>query len=103
MISTEMRCATELTPLRWSNVKTMIACNLLKIGAEGGSRTHTTTDFKPVSVVPTSFYYALPSRIYRRFSRQSKLRLAWYEHISPSSSPHPLPFPVFLEVKILDF
>jgi hypothetical protein len=41
-----------------------------------------------VSEVLTSFYYALPSSIYRGFSRQSKLRIAWYEHISPSSSPH---------------
>jgi hypothetical protein len=30
-------------------------------------------DFKAASGVLTSFYYALPSRIYRRFSRQSKL------------------------------
>ena len=61
------------------------------IGAEGGSRTRTTlrsTDFKSASGVLTSFYYALPSRIYRRFSRQSKLRLAWYEYVSPSSFPH---------------
>src|SRR5439155_26026837 len=61
------------------------------IGAEGGSRTHTTlrsTDFKPVSRLFTTFYYALPSSIYRRFSRQSKLRLAWYQHVTPSSSPH---------------
>src|SRR5882724_1697042 len=61
------------------------------IGAEGGSRTRTTlrlTDFKPVSRVLTTFYYALPSSIYRRFSRQSKLRLAWYRHVTPSSSPH---------------
>src|SRR6266851_3363951 len=46
------------------------------IGAEGGSRTHTTlrsTDFKSDSGVLTSCYYALPSSIYRRFSRQSKL------------------------------
>src|SRR5258707_792556 len=60
-------------------------------GAEGGSRTRTslrTTDFKPVAGVFTTFYYALPSSIYRRFSRQSKLRLAWYQHITPSSSPH---------------
>jgi hypothetical protein len=41
------------------------------------------TDFKSVSTGPTSSYYALPSSIYRRFSRQSKLRPAWYEHISP--------------------
>src|SRR5258705_12705793 len=60
-------------------------------GAEGGSRTRTslrTTDFKSVSRVLTSLYCAIPSRIYRRFSRQSKLRLAWYEHVSPASSPH---------------
>src|SRR2546425_10556308 len=61
------------------------------IGAGGGSRTRTsfrTTDFKPVSRVLTTLYYALPSRIYRRFSRQSRLRLARYRHITPSSSPH---------------
>src|SRR6266542_6380457 len=61
------------------------------IGAEAGSRTRTTlltTDFKSVARVLTSFYYARPSSIYRCFSRQSKLRLAWYEHVSPSSSPH---------------
>ncbi len=46
------------------------------------------TDFKSASGVLTSCYCALPSRIYRRFSRQSKLRLAWYKHVSPSSSPH---------------
>ena len=39
--------------------------------------------------VLTSFYDALPSRIYRRFSRQSKLRPAWCWYITPSSSPHP--------------
>ncbi len=64
----------------------------LMIGAEGGSRTRTLlrgTNLKPVARVLTSFYCALPSNIYRRFSRQSKLRLAWYEHVSPSSSPHP--------------
>jgi hypothetical protein len=47
-----------------------------RYGAEGGSRTRTTlrtTDFKPVSVAPTSFYYALPSSIYGHFSRHSKL------------------------------
>src|SRR5258708_17455549 len=58
------------------------------IGAEGGSRTHTTvrsTDFKSVARVLTSFYCALPSSIYRRFSRQSTLRLAWYRHVTPSS------------------
>ena len=57
-------------------------------GAEGGSRTRTLlrgTNFKSVARVLISFYYALPSSIYRRFSRQSKLRLAWYEHVSPSS------------------
>src|SRR5260370_8497800 len=61
------------------------------IGGEGGSRTPTLlrgTNLKPVARVLTSFYCALPSSIYRRFSRQSKLRLAWYEHVSPSSSPH---------------
>ena len=61
------------------------------IGAEGGSRTRTTfrsTDFKPVARVLTTLYYALPSSIYRRFSRQSKLSLAWYRHVTPSSSPH---------------
>jgi hypothetical protein len=61
------------------------------LGAEGGSRTRTTlrtTDFKPVARVLTTLYYALPSSIYRRFSRQSKLRLAWYRHVTPSSSPH---------------
>ena len=45
-------------------------------GAEGGIRTHTgllPTDFKSVSGVLTSFYDALPSSIYRRFSRQGKL------------------------------
>src|SRR5260370_32550346 len=47
--------------------------------------------FKSVSGVPTSFYYALPSRIYRRFSRQSKLRLAWYKHVTPSSPPSSSP------------
>src|SRR5258708_31683204 len=46
------------------------------------------TDFKSVSRVLTSFHYALPSSIYRRFSRQSKLRPAWYKHVTPSSSPH---------------
>jgi len=46
------------------------------------------TDFKSDSAVLTSFYYALPSSIYRRFSRQSKLRPAWYKHLTPSSSPH---------------
>ena len=46
------------------------------------------TDFKPVAEVFTSSYYALPNSIYRRFSRQSTLRLAWYEHVSPSSSSH---------------
>ena len=56
------------------------------IGAGGGIRTRTLfrgTNFKSVARVLTSFYYALPSSIYRRFSRQSKLRLAWYEHVSP--------------------
>ena len=47
-----------------------------------------TTDFKSASTVLTSFYYALPSSIYQRFSRHSRLRLAWYEHVSPSTSPH---------------
>jgi hypothetical protein len=57
-----------------------------RIGAEGGSRTRTglpPTDFKSASGVFTEFYYALPSRIYRRFSRQSKLRPAWYRHVTP--------------------
>src|ERR1700720_406189 len=57
-------------------------------GAGGGSRTRTLlrgTNFKNVGRLLTSFYYALPSSIYRRFSRQSKLRLAWYRHITPSS------------------
>ena len=47
-----------------------------------------TTDFKSVSRLPNSSNWTLPSRIYRRLSRQSKLRQAWYEHITPSSSPH---------------
>ena len=55
----------------------MSVCKLFEmIGAEAGSRTRTTlrsTDFKSVARVLTSFCYALPSRIYRRFSRQSKL------------------------------
>jgi hypothetical protein len=58
------------------------------IGAEGGSQTRTTlrsTDFKSARGRLTSFYYALPSRLYRRFSRQSRLCPAWYEHVSPSS------------------
>src|SRR5258705_11501608 len=62
----------------------------VEVGAEGGSRTRTalrSTDFKPVSRLLTTLYYALPGSIYRRFSRQSKLRLAWY-HVTPSSSPH---------------
>src|SRR5258705_7404163 len=72
------------------------------IGAEGGSRTRTTlrsTDFKSDSWVLTSFCYALPSSIYRRFSRQSKLRLAWYQHVTPLIFPsslrasNPLTFP----------
>ena len=41
------------------------------------------TDSKSVAPVLTSFYCALPSSIYRRFSRQSKLRLAWYRHVTP--------------------
>src|SRR5882724_6079557 len=64
------------------------------IGAEGGSRTRTTlrsTDFKPVARLLTAFYYALPNSIYRRFSRQSKLRPTWYRYVTPSSSPHPNP------------
>ncbi len=63
----------------------------VEVGAEGGSRTRTalrSTDFKPVSRLLTTLYYALPGSIYRRFSRQSKLRLAWYRHVTPSSSPH---------------
>src|SRR6266496_4512159 len=55
------------------------------IGAEGGIRTLTgllPTEFKSVARVLTSFYYALPSSIYRRFSRQSKLRLVWYQHVT---------------------
>jgi len=47
-----------------------------------------TTDFKSDLGALTSFCYALPSRIYRRLSRQSNLRLAWYRHVTPSSSPH---------------
>jgi len=46
------------------------------IGAEGGIRTLTgllPTNFKSVRWALTSFYYALPSRIYRRFGRQSNL------------------------------
>ena len=46
------------------------------------------TDSKSVAPVLTSFYCALPSSIYRRFSGQSTLRLAWYQHVTPSSSPH---------------
>jgi hypothetical protein len=42
-----------------------------------------TTDFKSASGVLTEFYYALPSRIYRCFSRQSKLHPAWYRHVAP--------------------
>src|SRR6266496_1950756 len=56
------------------------------IGAEGGTRTRTLlrgTNFKNVARLLTSLYYALPSSIYRRFSRQSKLRLAWYRHVPP--------------------
>ncbi len=74
-----------------ANTHCRITNTIEMVGAEGGSRTRTTlrsTDFKPVSAVLTTFYYALPSSIYRRFSRQSKLRLAWYEHVSPSSSRH---------------
>src|SRR5260370_37146444 len=46
------------------------------IGAGGGIRTRTLlrgTNFKPVARVLTSLYYALPSNIYRCFSRQSTL------------------------------
>src|SRR5258705_3955023 len=44
------------------------------------------TDFKSVSRQLTSLYYAVSSSIYRRFSRQSKLRPAWYQYVIPSSS-----------------
>ena len=60
-------------------------------GAEGGSRTRTAfrpTDFKPVSGLLTSCYCVLPSRIYRRSSRQGKLSIIWSGHVTPSSSPH---------------
>jgi len=60
-------------------------------GLEGRSRTRhslRTTDFKSASGLLTSFYYAIPSSIYRRFSRQSRLRPAWYRHMTPSFSPH---------------
>jgi hypothetical protein len=56
------------------------------ISAEVWRRTRTsfrTTDFKSGFPVLTSFYYALPSSTYKRFSRQSKFRLAWYEHVTP--------------------
>ena len=46
------------------------------------------TDSKPVSLVLTQWYYARPSSIYRRLSRQSKLGKTWSRHVSPSSSPH---------------
>jgi len=65
------------------------------IGAEGGSRTRTEllpTDFKSVSPVLTSFYYALPSSIYRRFSRQSKLTSGLV------STRNPLIFPSSFQV-----
>jgi len=54
------------------------------IGAGGGSRTRTLLrgmNFKPVAGAPISFYYALPSSIYRRFSRQSNWRPAWYRKV----------------------
>ena len=48
------------------------------------ARPYGITDSKPVAPVLTPLYYALPSSTYRR--RQSKQRLAWYRHVTPSSS-----------------
>ena len=56
-----------------------IGMNALRVGVEPHDLA---TDFKPVSRLLTTFYYPLTSSIYRRFSRQSKLRLAWYEDVS---------------------
>jgi hypothetical protein len=48
-----------------------------------------TADSKSGSGLLTSIYYALPSRIYRRFSRQSKTTSSLVQaHVTPSSSPH---------------
>ncbi len=62
------------------------------IGAEGGSRTRTslrTTDFKSESGVLTSFYDALPSRIYRPAAKASYVWLG-----TSTYPPHlPLIFP----------
>lgn len=68
------------------------------IGAGGGIRIRPLlrgTNFKPVSLVLTYWYYARPSATSRRFSRQSKLGKTWSRHRSPSSFLHLLELFIF--------
>ena len=45
-------------------------------------------DFKSLDHTFTTFYYMIPGSVYRRFSRQSKLRRNRYHNVTPSSFPH---------------